>query len=301
MNSGSGVTAAACICVHNEVGTIRALLDRIGIEPSFADGSWPVYVMADACTDGTLEAVTAFGRRNPNVDLRSVVHAERRGKVYCVNEFVRDADAEVLAFIDGDVQVAAGSVSALIERVMSDPSVGIACASRAHEPSGHVFLDYCENVQVEAHNRLSSVKVGRCYALRSELGGVDEELAADDTFQEWAAIRQGYKVVRVAEAVVWSRGAATVSDYLRQRRRNVAIHRLLSCRTGYSPATRKPLSALFSLSRAGSLSGGCFPSFLMLEVCSHILGQFDARFRGQDYVRWPVVHSSKGGPLQCAD
>ncbi len=282
-----------CVCAHNEAASLPDLLESLASCPPISVGAWPVYVMASGCTDGTVAIAQRFGRRHETMDVKVVAEDSRTGKLHSVNRFVDTVDARVAVFIDADVRIGVGSLERLVSTLQEDPGIGIAVAIRRSVDEASDFWGFCEEVQAALHNVLPP-KAGRLYAIRMDLAHVDEQAAADDTFQEWACWTAGRRIVRVEEAVVTNRGPRTAGDYVRLRRRIIVQHTNLLRRTGYRPATMRRWElarAAWRLRRRRHIVR--MTGAATLEVIALALATWDVHARGRDYLVWPVVESTK--------
>ena len=285
---------AICVCAHNEEAMIGALLESMMQCDAVRQGSWPIYVMASGCTDGTVSEVNGVAQNFPSCEISVIAEPVRSGKVFSVNRFVRLSRAEIAIFTDADVLVGRGSLEALVAGLKADETIGISVALRGGQDPWTEFWGFCETVQALVHNHSEPPKVGRLYAIRRRFAHVDEQAVADDTFQEWACSAAGMRIVRVPLARLTNQGPRNVADYLGLRRRVIALHLNMFRRTRYQPATM----------RRGGMLAICwqyrrpryahwFAALLCLEAGALILAQWDARVRRREYVLWPIIESTK--------
>ena len=102
------------VLAHNEERRIRACLDSLLREP----GDFPIHVVVNGSTDATAEIAASYGGR-----VRVQVYAEG-GKSRSWNAFVLGdlgEFAEVNVFVDGDAEVAAGSIAAMADAFAAHP------------------------------------------------------------------------------------------------------------------------------------------------------------------------------------
>lgn len=147
------------VFAHNEEDLIGACLDTLLTEP-VGDRQLAIYVLVNGCTDGTWAEVERYARHHPNIH---PVHLELGDKNNAWNVFVHEicpADAEIVFFMDGDMQVVRGSLAALRERMDEAPE---AQAFAALPYTGRT-LDAFRDTIIRTH-----AIAGNLYALRGDL------------------------------------------------------------------------------------------------------------------------------------
>ena len=100
---------------HEIAGQLEALAAQEWSEP------WEVVVVDNGSHDATLDVVRSFDDRIPA--LRVVDASLRPGQAYALNEGVRAARAEAIAFCDADDEVAPGWVAAMSDALARHPLV----------------------------------------------------------------------------------------------------------------------------------------------------------------------------------
>lgn len=67
-------------------------------------------------------------------------------------------------------------------------------------------------------------RLGELIAFRKVFDQLPQDVAMDEAFVEALVIRRGMRVCYAPDAVVYNMGPETVSDFVKQRRRNYAGH-----------------------------------------------------------------------------
>ena len=98
------------IAAHNEVATIREVLDRIRALPLDAQ----IVAVDDGSTDGTAEAIESWREEHGAVVLLRQGH---RGKGAAVRHAIEAADGEIAVIQDADMEYDPADVPALIEPI----------------------------------------------------------------------------------------------------------------------------------------------------------------------------------------
>src|SRR6478735_2328416 len=127
---------AVLIPCLNEAGTINAVVNEFHAElPDAA-----IWVVDNGSTDGTADVAAASGAR--------VIREPRKGKGFAIRAAFRDIEADVYVLADGDNQLPAEAVHALIKPVLdgqADMVVGSRAMAGTTSPSrvknlGNVFF-----------------------------------------------------------------------------------------------------------------------------------------------------------------
>ena len=118
----------------------------------------------------------------------------------------------------------------------------------------------------------------------------------DEAFVEALIVRRGMQVRYAPDAVVYSMGPQTVSDFVRQRRRNYAGHLYLKEKYGYQVSslqnTRVVRIALEEVWGAVRLVW-TLGVLAVLELYSRLLGAWDYRVKKKKHVVWDMAWSTK--------
>jgi cellulose synthase/poly-beta-1,6-N-acetylglucosamine synthase-like glycosyltransferase len=118
----------------------------------------------------------------------------------------------------------------------------------------------------------------------------------DEAFVEAIVIKHGLKVVYSPDAVVYNTGPDTISDFVRQRRRNHAGHLYLSRKYGHQVASiqntrvakialREVVGAIKLVYSLGLLA--------LLEGWSRLLGWYDFAVKRDRHVVWNMALTQK--------
>ena len=104
------MTVSFLIAAHNEVATIREVLDRIDALPLDAQ----IICVDDGSTDGTAEAIEAWSREHGEVVLLRQRH---RGKGAAVRAAIPHVEGDIAVIQDADMEYDPIDVPALIEPI----------------------------------------------------------------------------------------------------------------------------------------------------------------------------------------
>ena len=149
-------------------------------------------------------------------------------------------------------------------------------------------------------------RLGELIAFREVFDRIPPDVAMDEAFVEALVIRRGLQVRYAPDAVVFNMGPETVSDFIKQRRRNYAGHLHLKEKYGYRVSSlesgRVLRLAWGELVNALRLIWVLF-ALASIEAISRVLGWWDYRVRKQKHVVWDIAWTTKEvkAPLDTRD
>jgi len=112
------------IPTHNRAQQLSAALESVAKQT--ADPSlWECVVVDNASSDDTDDRFAAFAAAHPGLDLRIVREAEP-GVSYARNRGLREAQADIVAFIDDDERINEGFMAAYLDFFDAHPEVSVA-------------------------------------------------------------------------------------------------------------------------------------------------------------------------------
>jgi glycosyltransferase involved in cell wall biosynthesis len=160
-------------------------------------------VVNDGSTDGTYDQLQQFMGR---IDLKCIQHATRQGIARSVNDGLRNASGQFIAFLDHDDLWFPGFLETQMAHLERHPDVGMVHSDfQTVDSAGNVLeasVATCRNrKRVSGHVFpalfMDSFIVGNSVLIRKEcfdrLGGFDETLRIGD-YQMWLRIARNYKV-----------------------------------------------------------------------------------------------------------
>ena len=117
--------ASVVIPAHNEEAVVGRCLERLA--QSLVASELEVIVVANGCTDGTVEAASAYADRLPHL---VVLDEPRPGKIGALNRGDAVATTFPRVYLDADIEVEPGTLERLLERLDSPAPVVAAPAVR---------------------------------------------------------------------------------------------------------------------------------------------------------------------------
>lgn len=284
-----GVTA------YNEEANIGPLLEALLNQHLHDVEITEIIVIASGCTDNTVPIVERYAAENPLIKL--IVQPSREGKTAAINLFLAHAREDICVLESGDTLPAEDSVEHLV-RMFTDPTVGMVGAHKVpvNTPDHLVGLFTHLRLRLEHQLCLEIPRLGEMIAFRKVLDRIPPDVAMDEAFVEAFIIQRGMSVRYAPDAVVYNTGPDTISDFVRQRRRNHAGHLYLRAKYGYAVSsiqnTRVARVALKELWGAIRLIWALF-LLAVLEGWSRLLGWYDFAIKKERHVVWDMAWTQK--------
>lgn len=199
-------------------------------------GEIEILVLNDGSKDGTAEAA----RRGKdelhypvNASVRILDFPVNRGKSAVLNDGLAEARHDLIVTIDADTRLRAGSLTRIVERLLSDPPDTVAVAgailvgnSRETLMAGLQEWDYFHGIA--AVKRMQSMFHGTLVAQGAfsiyrkealvEAGGWPE-CVGEDIVLTWAMLRQGHRTGYAEDAVAFTTAPTSYRQFAHQRRR----------------------------------------------------------------------------------
>lgn len=283
------------VMAYNEQANIAAALGSILGQELTSRRIAELIVVASGCEDRTADIVADIARHDRRVHL--VEQERREGKASAINLFIGAARSPVLVMVGADVLVEGGTFDALL-RHFDDPAVGMVGGHPVPVNSETTFLGHAVHLLWRMHDRIArqAPKLGEIVAFRNVIPSIPLETAVDEISIQALISQLGYRLVYEPQAVVYNRGPATVSDFLRQRRRIYAGHLRVREQQGYSAPTMSAWRAARVLCGSGSFTTPRAMVWSLgtvgLEAIARALGAYDVMRRRSAHV-WAISDTTK--------
>jgi biofilm PGA synthesis N-glycosyltransferase PgaC len=270
---------------------LQAMIDQRLTEVEITE----IIVVASGCTDRTEEIVRDYMEKDPRI--RVYVQEKREGKTSAINVFLAHAKEKICVLESGDTLPREDTINKMV-RMFRNPAVGMTGAQKVavNTPDHIVGVLSHLRLQMEHQLCLEIPRLGELIAFRKVFDQMPPDVAMDEAFVEAFIIRRGMQVRYAPDAVVYNMGPETVSDFVRQRRRNYAGHLYLVDKYGYKVSslqnTRVLRIALEEVWGAVQLVA-TLGILAVLETYSRILGTWDYRVRKKKHVVWDMAWTTK--------
>jgi biofilm PGA synthesis N-glycosyltransferase PgaC len=289
-----GVTA------YNEEANIGKLLERL-VNQALCDVEISeIIVVASGCQDRTVEIVQEWCQRDSRI--RLFIQEKREGKPAAVNLFIREATQDVCVLESGDTLPGMDTIEHLV-RPFADPQIGMTGAQKVPVNAPNDVVGYLSHLRLRMEHELclEIPRLGELVAFRKVFDHIPPDVAMDEAFAEALIVRRGMLVRYVPEAKVYNMGPSTVSDFIRQRRRNYAGHLHLKEKYGYRVSSLdSPRVLRIALDEAWKAIRVILYLIWLgsLELVARILGAYDYYIRGRKHVVWDMAWTTKKVDMQ---
>jgi biofilm PGA synthesis N-glycosyltransferase PgaC len=208
---------------------------------SVRDAGYPgdveLLVLDDGSSDGTSAMVdycqAELFSSSPGVQLRLLGFGQNRGKARTLNSGLEQARHDLIVTIDADTRLEPGSLTALVDRLLSDPPETVAVAGAVLVGNPHESLmagaqqwDYFHGIA--AVKRMQSMYGGTLVAQGAfsiyrrqallDIGGWPDTVG-EDIVLTWALLSEGHRVGYAADAIAWTHAPPGFAELARQRKR----------------------------------------------------------------------------------
>jgi len=283
------------VMAYNEETNIGPLLDALLQQHLHDVEIGEIIIVASGCTDGTVPIAEGYVAGNALIKL--FVQPKREGKTAAINVFLANATEEICVVESGDTLPHEDAVEHLV-RMFIDPTVGMAGAHKipVNTPDHMVGLFTHLRLRLEHQLCLEIPRLGEMIAFRKVFDRIPPDVAMDEAFVEALVVKRGMSVRYAPDAVVYNTGPTSVSEFVRQRRRNHAGHLYLKAKYGYAVSsiqnTRVVKIALKEIWGAIRLIWTLI-LLAVLEAWSRFLGWYDFAIKKDRHVVWDIAWSQK--------
>jgi biofilm PGA synthesis N-glycosyltransferase PgaC len=283
------------ITAHNEEANIAQILQAVLSQRLHQVEITEIIVVASGCTDHTEAIVREFVAQYPFIQLH--VQPKREGKTSAVNVFLKHATEDICVVESGDTVPHEDAIENMV-RMFADPAVGMTGAHKVAVNTPEHIVGYLSHLRLKMEHQLclDIPRLGELIAFRKVFDQIPLDVAMDEAFVEALVIRRGLQVRYAPDAVVFNMGPETVSDFIKQRRRNHAGHLHLKAKYGYEVSSMGA-PRLFKLALDEILGALRLIWILVvlgvLELYSRLLGWWDYRVHKRTHVVWDIAWTTK--------
>jgi glycosyltransferase involved in cell wall biosynthesis len=283
------------ITAHNEEANIGQLLQAMLDQRLHTVEITEIIVVASGCTDRTEDIVREFRTRDSRIQLYS--QEKREGKTSAINVFLGQAQEDICVLESGDTIPHEDTIENMV-RMFADPAVGMTGAHKVPVNTPDHIVGFLTHLRLKLEHQLclEIPRLGELIAFRKVFDRIPPDVAMDEAFVEALAVRRGLQVRYAPDAVVFNMGPETVSDFIKQRRRNHAGHLYLKEKYGYEVsslgAARLIKLALDEIWGAVRLIW-VLVVLALLEGYSRMLGWWDYKVHRRTHVVWDIAWTTK--------
>lgn len=283
------------ICVYNEEKNISRLLDSLMSQKTNVNKIKEIIVVSSACTDKTNDIVKNFIKKDKRI--RLIKQEKREGKASAINLFLREAKGDIIVLQSGDtVAKDENCIENLCKPFLEDEQIYMTGGHPIPTNDPNTFLGYIIHMWWYLHNELP--RYGEIIAFRNIIKEIPIDTAVDEAYIESEIRKPGYKLMPVNNAIIYNKGADTLKDLLKQRRRVYVGHVRLKKEQKYkvksfnflniSRLIIKYLHNNFKIKYIFWIFGG-----ILVEIYGRVLGMYDLYILKKNPYIWDVSKSTK--------
>jgi len=283
------------ITAHNEEANIAQIIEAVLGQRLHLVEISEIIIVASGCTDRTEDIVREYMTKDPRVKL--YVQERREGKTSAINVFLRHARESICVLESGDTIPHEDAIENMV-RMFHDPAVGMTGAHKVPVNTPDHIIGFLSHLRLKLEHQLclEIPRLGELIAFRKVFDQIPPDVAMDEAFVEALVIRRGLQVRYAPDAVVFNMGPETLSDFIKQRRRNHAGHLHLKAKYGYGVSSLEPprllklaLEEIWGAVRLIWILG----VLAALEGYSRMLGWWDYRVHNRTHVVWDIAWTTK--------
>jgi cellulose synthase/poly-beta-1,6-N-acetylglucosamine synthase-like glycosyltransferase len=283
------------ITAHNEEANIAHILEAMLNQRLHLVEIAEIIVVASGCTDRTEDIVREFMAKEPRI--RLYVQEKREGKTSAINVFLGHATQNICVLESGDTVPHEDAIENMV-RMFKDPAVGMTGAHKVPVNTPEHITGYLSHLRLKMEHQLclEIPRLGELIAFRKVFDQIPPDVAMDEAFVEALVIRRGLQVRYAPDAVVFNMGPETLSDFIKQRRRNHAGHLHLKAKYGYevsSMGSPRLLKLAFEEIWGALRLIWVLGVLAILEGYSRMLGWWDYRVHKRTHVVWDIAWTTK--------
>lgn len=211
------------IAAFNEEKSISQVIEGLLAQEKKVWDYAEILIYCDGCSDKTAQIARSYIAKNQFI--RVIEDKHNKGKIYRVNQMLKNFKGDILLMIDADLQImSANLVSSVVKEFINNPNTMLVGGNvRVEDPVGFfqksIYTSYQVYYEFRAKypNSIFWCAAG-CMAIRRKFAKTIQipSTFADDTFIYFTCLKSGYDFRSCSEAVVYSKLAANLRDYLKQ-------------------------------------------------------------------------------------
>lgn len=283
------------IMAYNEEQNIAQLLEAIQKQKLGTAKIHEIIVVASGCTDKTADIVADFSRNDSRTKL--LVQEKREGKSSAINYYLKNAHGDIIILESADTIPEKDTMEKLI-LPFQDSAIGMTGAHPVPIDNPAGFMGFAVQLLWKLHHciALKEPKMGETVAFRNIIKSIPENSAVDEASIEAEITKNGYRTAYVPEAIIKNKGAETIADFIRQRRRIHSGHLWLKDNFDHQVSTMDgfKIFCLLVKNLNFSLKEVMFtPCVIIMEIWGRFLGWYDFRIMKKNPQIWEISHSTK--------
>jgi len=291
------LSVSICIPAYNEEKNIKNILHALLMQETEHVYINEIIIVSSASTDTTDTIVQELATSHQKI--RLIKQEKRQGKASAINEFLKVISDQIVVIESADTIPQKDCIEKLCLPFLKDETIGMTGGAPHPVNNPNTFLGYIIHAWWWFHRNIP--RFGEIIAYRNILPQISSTTAVDEAYIQAKMIQKGYKVVYIDDAIVTNKGAETVSDLVKQRRRVMNGHARLMQEehVKIENMTRSSLRLMLFHYQFKNVKELCwFIGGICIEIYSRILGAFDFYLINKNPFVWDIASSTKEFALE---
>lgn len=286
------LSISICVPAYNEGKNIEHILYALVEQETKQILINKIVVVSSASTDNTDTLVKQVAKQYPQVIL--IRQRERQGKASAINASLDIISDEVVVIESADTIPDKDCIENLCLPFLYDKKLGMVGGAPHPVNDRNTFLGYIIHSWWWFHRNIP--RFGEIIAYRNILPRINTATAVDEAYIQAKMIQMKYKVVHIDSAIVRNKGADTISDLIKQRRRVMNGHARLfnEEHIKIDSMTKSSLYLLLFTYQLHSIKEVCWLlGGILIEIYARLLGFYDYYIAGKNPFVWEIASTTK--------
>ncbi len=286
------LSISICVPAYNEGKNIEQILNALLVQETKQIIINKIIVVSSASNDNTDSIVEQFTQKYPQVIL--IRQQQRRGKASAINACLGIITDEIVVIESADTVPDQNCIENLCLPFLYDKKLGMVGGAPHPVNDPNTFLGYIIHAWWWFHRNIP--RFGEIIAYRNILPGISVTTAVDEAYIQAKMVQMNYKVVHIDSAIVRNKGAETVSDLIKQRRRVMNGHARLfnEEHIKIDSMTKSSLYLLLCKYQLHSIKEVCWLiGGILIEIYARLLGFYDYYIAGKNPFVWDIASTTK--------
>ncbi|HSX10038.1 MAG TPA: glycosyltransferase family 2 protein [Candidatus Saccharimonadales bacterium] len=294
------LSVSICVPAYNEGKNIENILQALVNQRTQHIHINKIVVVSSASTDETDSIVEHFTQEYSHIFL--IRQPERKGKASAINAGLGIISDDVVVIESADTVPDPDCIEQLCIPFMKDKKLGMVGGAPHPINDKNTFLGYIIHSWWWFHRNIP--RFGEIIAYRNILSHIDTTTAVDEAFIQAKMVKMNYKVRHIDSAIVRNKGAETLGDLIKQRRRVMNGHARLydEEHVKINNMTRSSLHLLLFEYQLHSLKEACWLiGGILVEMFARVLGGYDYYIAKKNPFVWDIAKSTKDFAIELAE
>jgi cellulose synthase/poly-beta-1,6-N-acetylglucosamine synthase-like glycosyltransferase len=224
----------------------------------------------------------------------------RKGKAHSISQALKHTNSDIIILQSADTLPAKNMVKNILLPFL-DSKTGMVTGRPIPLDDPKTFIGFLNHLVWKLHHfvSLEKPKATEINAFRNVVKKIPKILATDEVYIESQISKKGFRIVYSPKAIVYNRGAKTIKDFIKHRRRIFIGHLHLKNKYRYSVSTINIIKVIKSLYRYIKEDK---PSYkeqfwlffaIFIEACARFLASLDYFVFKKIPYKWEIIKTAK--------